>query len=97
MTPYCTDNRISSAESYSSVAGRSPSRSSIQAKAQPSPQTGAGGVGGLVAVSVDGDFYFPGYDNNGNVIGYWHEEGDLVAEYAYDAFEIGRASCRERV
>ena len=26
------------------------------------------------------------YDNNGNVIGYWHEEGDLVAEYAYDAF-----------
>ena len=74
MTPSCTDNRISSAESYSSVAGRSPSRSSIQAKAQPSPQTGAGGVGGLVAVSVDGDFYFPGYDNNGN------------AEYAYDAF-----------
>ena len=47
---------------------------------------GAGGVGGLVAVSVDGDYYFPGYDNNGNVIGYWHEEGDLVAEYAYDAF-----------
>ena len=47
---------------------------------------GAGGVGGLVAVSVDGDFYFPGYDNNGNVIGYWNEDGDLVAEYAYDAF-----------
>ena len=47
---------------------------------------GAGGVGGLVAVSVDGDFYVPGYDNNGNVIGYWNEDGDLVAEYAYDAF-----------
>ena len=47
---------------------------------------GAGGVGGLVAVSIDGDFYFPGYDNNGNVIGYWDEYGDLVAEYAYDAF-----------
>ena len=47
---------------------------------------GAGGVGGLVAVSVDGDYYFPGYDNNGNVIGYWNEDGDLVAEYAYDAF-----------
>ncbi len=26
------------------------------------------------------------YDNNGNVIGYWNEDGDLVAEYAYDAF-----------
>ena len=47
---------------------------------------GAGGVGGLVAVSIDGDFYFPGYDNNGNVIGYWNEDGEIVAEYAYDAF-----------
>ena len=57
-----------------------------QAKAKPSLRTGAGGVGGLVAVSVDGDFYFPGYDNNGNVIGYWDESGSIVAEYAYDAF-----------
>ena len=47
---------------------------------------GAGGVGGLVAVSIDGDYYCPGYDNNGNVIGYWNEDGELVAEYAYDAF-----------
>ena len=47
---------------------------------------GAGGVGGLVAVSVDGDFYFPGYDNNGNVIGYWDERGRLAAEFVYDAF-----------
>ncbi len=47
---------------------------------------GAGGVGGLVAVSIDGFFYFPGYDNNGNVIGYWDESGSLVAEYSYDAF-----------
>lgn len=47
---------------------------------------GAGGVGGLVAVSINGSFYFPGYDNNGNVIGYWDETGDLVTEYAYDAF-----------
>ena len=47
---------------------------------------GAGGVGGLVAVSIDGDFYFPGYDNNGNVVGYWDESGTHVAEYSYDAF-----------
>ena len=46
----------------------------------------AGGVGGLVAVSINGSFYFPGYDNNGNVVGYWDESGSLVAEYAYDAF-----------
>ena len=47
---------------------------------------GAGGVGGLVAVSVDGAWYFPGYDNNGNVIGYWDERGRLAAEFVYDAF-----------
>ena len=47
---------------------------------------GAGGVGGLVAVSINGFFYFPGYDNNGNVVGYWDESGSIVAEYAYDAF-----------
>ena len=64
----------------------SPVRSATQAKAQPSLRTGAGGVGGLVAVSIDGDFYFPGYDNNGNVIGSWDESGSIVAEYAYDAF-----------
>ena len=65
---------------------RPSARSDIQAKAQPSLRAGAGGVGGLVAVSIGGDFYFPGYDNNGNVIGYWDEDGELVAEYAYDAF-----------
>ena len=31
---------------------------------------GAGGVGGLLAVSRNGDFYFPTYDNNGNVTKY---------------------------
>ena len=86
MTLRRADNRIPSPESYSSVADRFPARSSHQAKAQRSLRTGAGGVGGLVAVSVDGDFYFPGYDNNGNVIGYWNEDGEIVAEYAYDAF-----------
>ena len=63
-----------------------PAQSARRAKAQPGLRTGAGGVGGLVAVSIDGDYYFPGYDNNGNVIGYWDEDGELVAEYAYDAF-----------
>ena len=53
-------------------------------------------VGGLVAVSVDGDFYFPGYDNNGNVIGYWNEDDDLVAECAYDAFGTRAADAPAR-
>ncbi len=47
---------------------------------------GAGGVGGLLAVSVNGSFYFPCYDNNGNVTKYIDESGSVVASYAYDAF-----------
>ena len=47
---------------------------------------GAGGVGGLLATEVDGTWYFPLYDNNGNVTDYVSETGEVVASYAYDAF-----------
>jgi len=47
---------------------------------------GAGGVGGLVAVSRDGQFYFPVYDNNGNILKYSDETGNVVAAYEYDDF-----------
>ncbi len=47
---------------------------------------GAGGVGGLVAVSIGGNFYFPCYDHNGNILAYVSESGTLVAQYTYDAF-----------
>ena len=47
---------------------------------------GAGGVGGLLAVSINGNFYFPAYDNNGNITKYIDESGNVVAEYTYDAF-----------
>ncbi|MBR2940079.1 MAG: RHS repeat protein, partial [Kiritimatiellae bacterium] len=36
---------------------------------------GAGGVGGLLAVSINGAFYIPCYDNNGNVTKYVGETG----------------------
>jgi RHS repeat-associated protein len=49
---------------------------------------GAGGVGGLLAVQLGNAWYFPLYDNNGNVTAYVDESGDLVAEYAYDAFGL---------
>ena len=86
MTPCRTDHRIPSDKSVLSKTVYFPARSVRRAKVKPSLRAGAGGVGGLVAVSIDGDFYFPGYDNNGNVIGYWNEDGEIVAEYAYDAF-----------
>ncbi len=51
---------------------------------------GAGGVGGLLVVSVAGvvdpGLYFPFYDHNGNITAYVDESGDTVASYTYDAF-----------
>jgi hypothetical protein len=41
-------------------------------------EQGAGGVGGLLAVSVDGQYYFPCYDHNGNVMAYVSESGGFV-------------------
>ncbi len=46
----------------------------------------AGGVGGLLAVSSNGQFYFPTFDNNGNVTKYIDESGNVVAAYEYDDF-----------
>ena len=50
---------------------------------------GAGGVGGLVAVSIGEHFCFPIYDNNGSVVKYSDEMGNVVAAYEHDDF--GRA------
>ena len=47
---------------------------------------GAGGVGGLLAVSRNGQFYFPTYDNNGNVTKYIDESCNIAAAYEYDDF-----------
>lgn len=50
---------------------------------------GAGGVGGLLAVMVDGETsatYYPCYDANGNITAYVDESGEVKAKYAYDAF-----------
>ena len=49
-------------------------------------EQGAGGVGGLLAVSIDGAYYLPCYDNNGNITAYVNEQGVVVAQYTYDAF-----------
>ena len=43
-------------------------------------------IAGLLAVSRNGLFYFPTYDNNGNVTKYIDESGNVVAAYEYDDF-----------
>ena len=49
-------------------------------------EQGAGGVGGLLAVSMDGVFYIPCYDHNGNIILYISETGSIAAQYTYDPY-----------
>ena len=49
-------------------------------------EQGAGGVEGLLAVSIDGVFYFPCYDHNGNIILYVSETGSIAAQYTYDPY-----------
>ena len=54
---------------------------------------GAGGVGGLLAVSVDGVFYIPCYDHNGNIVLYVSETGSVAAQYVYDPYGNVIDSC----
>ena len=46
----------------------------------------AGGVGGLLYLTVDNVIYIPCYDNNGNITCYLDTDGNVVAEYTYNAF-----------
>jgi RHS repeat-associated protein len=47
---------------------------------------GAAGIGGLLYLRRDGAIYVPWYDAYGNVLGYCDAQGNVVAEYTYDAF-----------
>ena len=47
---------------------------------------GAGGVGGLLAVSNSSGTYFPCYDGNGNITSYINSTGSTVASYEFDPF-----------
>ncbi len=47
---------------------------------------GAGGVGGLLYLTVGDSVYVPFYDNNGNITRYLDATGNTVALYTYDAF-----------
>ena len=47
---------------------------------------GAGGVGGLLYLTIDGVPFVPDYDNIGNITRYLDANGNSVAQYTYDAF-----------
>ncbi len=47
---------------------------------------GAGGVGGLLATRINDAWYFPIYDNNGNITDYVDASGAAVAHREYGSF-----------
>ena len=47
---------------------------------------GAGGIGGLLYLKIDGSIYIPLCDANGNITKYLDANGNVVASYTYDAF-----------
>lgn len=49
---------------------------------------GVGGVGGLLAVLREGEFFISSYDNNGNVVSYSDSKGVSVCELRYDAYGV---------
>ena len=49
-------------------------------------RSGAAGIGGLLYLRRDGVIYVPWYDAYGNILGYCDAQGNIVAQYTYDAF-----------
>ncbi len=52
---------------------------------------GAAGIGGLLYIAISGSnslrqLYVPFYDAYGNILGYCDAQGNIVANYTYDAF-----------
>ena len=80
----CTGEDLSGTEQG---AGNAPvaKRSGRLSEANPKGRKGPR-VGGLLAVSCDGEFYVPIYGGNGNIMGYVDESGTLVAKFVYDPY-----------
>ena len=68
-------------------AGNAPvaERSGCLSEANPEGRKGPR-VEGLLAVSMDGVFYIPCYDHNGNIVLYVSETGGIAAQYVYDPY-----------
>ncbi len=73
-------------EKISRADGTSEVREHVWGKDLSGTRGGAGGVGGLLATRIGEVWYFPLYDNNGNITDYVNESGATVAHREYDAF-----------
>ena len=79
-------------EKISRTGGVTETREHVWGKDLSGTRGGAGGVGGLLATRINDAWYFPIYDNNGNVTDYINESGATVAHREYGPFGETRAA-----
>ncbi len=83
---YVWDGNLPVHETVQRSNGSTVERSYFWGMDKSGTEQGAGGVGGLLAVSVDGTFFIPCYDHNGNIVRYVSENGSTAAQYTYDPY-----------
>ncbi len=79
-------------EKTTRTGGVTETREHVWGKDLSGTRGGAGGVGGLLATRINDAWYFPLYDNNGNVTDYINESGATVAHREYGPFGETRAA-----
>jgi len=79
-------------EKITRTGGVTETREHVWGKDLSGTRGGAGGVGGLLATRINDAWYFPLYDNNGNVTDYINESGATVAHREYGPFGETRAA-----
>ena len=85
-TTYMFDGSLLVRETIEEIGGTVKQTEYIWGKDISGSLDGAGGVGGLLAVKIDGATYVPIYDVGGNITAYCSSSGSVVAERNYSPF-----------
>lgn len=85
-TSYVFDGSLLVRETIEEIGGTVKQTEYIWGKDISGSLDGAGGVGGLLAVKIDGAIYVPIYDVGGNITAYCSSSGSVVAERNYSPF-----------
>ena len=83
---YLFDGSLLVRETIKEIGGTAKQTEYIWGKDISGSLDGAGGVGGLLAVKIDGATYAPSYDVGGNITAYCSSSGSVVAERNYSPF-----------
>ena len=85
-TTYMFDGSLLVRETIEEIGGTVKQTEYIWGKDISGSLDGAGGVGGLLAVKIDGATYVPIYDVGGNITAYCSSSGSIIAERNYSPF-----------